>query len=186
MMSPFKCRAVYVLFILAVCTPLACTGKDTQPQKDASVLIERARQGEVVRVDEHQIKQVIESFKDEKVVLVNFWATWCMPCVEEFPDLVKLHQTYQSKGLEVIAVSADSPKSVDSKIKPFLERHGAEFLCFVKDTKDDGAFINAIDNEWGGEIPVTFIHAKSGARAKSFYGKEDWETFVAAVEPLLD
>ena len=64
--------------------------------------------------------------------------------------------------LEIITVSADWPKWVDRKIKLFLEKHNAKFLCFVKDAKDDGAFINALDEKWQGEIPFTFIHAKLG------------------------
>jgi thiol-disulfide isomerase/thioredoxin len=170
-----------------------CTDKNTPSSKggasqqhETTRLIAQARSGKVVGVNEHQIQAIIEGFKGEKVVLVNFWATWCQPCVEEFPDLVRLYQTYQPKGLEVIAVSADSPKSVESKIKPFLEKNNATFIAFVKDAKDDGAFIDAIDKEWGGELPVTFIYDRSGQRAASFYGKEDWNGFVAAVEPLLE
>ena len=178
--------AIGLLLVLMAGVHCACTSKSADTSKDIAGLINQARKGEVIGVNEHQIKEIIESFKGEKVVLVNFWATWCMPCVEEFPDLVKLHQTYQSKGLEVIAISADNSKLVDSKVKPFLKKNGARFLCFVKETTDDGAFINAIDKEWGGELPVTFVYDKSGQRAQSFYQKQKWETFVAAVGPLLN
>ena len=182
-------RVLVSLSLICLVLLSGCTDKKTPAtQSDVSVdgLITRARRGEIVGVNEQQVKAIIENFKGDKVVLVNFWATWCPPCVEEFPDLVKLHQTYQAKGLEVVTVSADSPKAVESKIKPFLEQHKATFLAFVKDTKDDGVFIEAIDSAWGGEIPVTFIYDRSGERAASFYGKQDWNGFVAAVEPLLE
>lgn len=185
MKAQLKNHAICVLLVL-IAGAQACTGKGANSPKDTSGLIAQARKGEVVGVNEHQIQAIIESFKGKKVVLVNFWATWCMPCVEEFPDVVKLHQMYQSKGLEVIAISADDPKLVDSKIKPFLKKNGATFLCFVKETKDDMAFINTIDKKWGGELPTTFVYDRSGQRTQSFYQKEDWETFVAAVEPLLN
>ena len=181
-----KVSTIGMLLIGLGCLHIGCAGKDVNEQKETAALIKQARNGEVARVDEHQIKEIIESFRGEKVVLVNVWATWCTPCVEEFPDLVKLDQTYRSKGLEIITVSADWPKWVDKKIKPFLEKHNAKFLGFVKDAKDDGAFINALDEKWQGEIPFTLIHAKSGERAQSLRGKQTWEAFVAAVEPLLD
>jgi thiol-disulfide isomerase/thioredoxin len=68
-----------------------------------------------------------------KVVLLNFWATWCGPCVKEFPDIVKLYNNYRKKGLTVIAVSVDDPETADEVVPPLyqadardLPRAGAE------------------------------------------------------------
>jgi thiol-disulfide isomerase/thioredoxin len=120
-----------------------------------------------------------------KVVLVNFWATWCQPCVEEFPDLVKLYRAYQTQGLVVLAVSVDELET-QSKVPSFLTAQKATFPAYVRKPGDSEAFINAVDKNWSGAVPVTYLYDRSGKPAgKPLVGKQSYTAFQAAVEPLL-
>ena len=119
------------------------------------------------------------------VVVVNFWATWCDPCVAEFPDLVKLDQAYRAKGVMVIAVSADMRKDVDRKVRPFLTKQHATFPQFLEVSKDPEDFINAFDVNWQGDLPRTFIYDRAGNLAKVLSGPHTAKEFAAAVYPLL-
>lgn len=116
-----------------------------------------------------------------KVVLVNFWATWCSPCVAEFPDIVRLYQKYHDKGLQVIAVSFDeeAPTAI-----PFLDKQKAEFLNLIKaPNQDDDEFIKAYYKDAGETLalPMSWVYDRSGKRQYFKMGKFD----PAALEKLI-
>lgn len=141
--------------------------------------------GQVVTVaDAPVIKQAIAAQKGH-VVVVNMWATWCAPCVAEFPALVRLQHRYRKDGLVVFAVSADLRKDMDAKVKPFLKAHGADFPQYLEHASDPEDFINAFDPKWQGDLPQTFIYDKSGRLAKVLSGEQTDQSFTAAVKPLL-
>jgi peroxiredoxin len=134
--------------------------------------------------DGKELKKAIDGYRG-KVVLVNLWATWCPPCVEEFPDLVKLHNTFRAKGLVVVGVSMDEPREGD-KVVSFLANQKAEFPVFIRRGGDADAFFDPVDTSWSGAVPATFIFDRNGKRAgKPLIGSQSYEAFVAAVEPLL-
>ena len=119
------------------------------------------------------------------VVVVNFWATWCGPCVQEFPALVQLHQRYGKDGVVVMAVSADSPKDVAGKVLPFLRKQHAHFAQYLQHSKDPQEFIDAFDPNWYGDLPRTFVYDRSGRLAKELSGAQTVSAVAAAVQPLL-
>jgi thiol-disulfide isomerase/thioredoxin len=135
-------------------------------------------------IDENGVQQLIKQAAG-KVVLLNFWATWCEPCKEEFPDLVKIAREFQPRGLEVIFVSIDEPEDIDAKVLPFLKTQGVGFRTYIKRAKDDEAFINAIDAKWSGALPATFIYDANGTLVKRLVAQQSFETFAAALQPLL-
>lgn len=120
-----------------------------------------------------------------RVVVVNFWATWCGPCVAEFPALVSLANDYKSQGLVVFAVSADSPRDLNTKVKPFLAEQHAEFRQFLAVSADPDDMIDAFDPRWQGDLPRTFIYDKSGKLVKELSGPQTKKSFSAAVRPFL-
>ncbi|MDZ7291120.1 MAG: TlpA family protein disulfide reductase [candidate division KSB1 bacterium] len=135
-------------------------------------------------IDETGLQQLLKASQG-KVILLNFWATWCEPCVEEFPDLMKIARQFQPLGVELILVSVDDPEEIDRRVIPFLEKQGVFFRTYIKDSKDDEAFINAIDVKWSGAIPATFIYDVNGALAKRFIARQNFKTFSEALQPLL-
>lgn len=138
----------------------------------------------VVPADAPAIQKAIAAQKG-KVVLVNFWATWCAPCVAEFPAIVHTGRTYHAQGLRVLAVSADFPKDRKTKVVSFLQKQGAAFPCFLQKSADPEQFINAFDPSWSGELPRTLIYDRSGRLVKSLSGEQTAQTLAAAVQPYL-
>jgi len=119
-----------------------------------------------------------------RVLVVNFWATWCEPCRDEFPNLVRLHNTYRSHGLSVVAISMDEPES-GTAIEQFLKSQGANFGSYRQHFKDFEALVNSINPRWGGGIPATFFYDRQGRLVESWQGATTFEEFERAVKPLL-
>jgi len=120
-----------------------------------------------------------------KVVLVNFWATWCVPCREEFPDLVRLEQKYRGKGVSVIGVSIDSAKDLPA-VEKFLASTKPDFPNYRKKSGgDDQDFIDSVDAKWGGELPFSVVYGPDGKKARVMSGKQSYATFEKAVGALL-
>ena len=108
-----------------------------------------------------EMKLIMDKGKD-KVTLVNFWATWCKPCVEEFPRLVKLYNNYKDRGLDIVFISVDVPEDVESKVVPFLKKQGVDFVSYFNKFDKPEELINYIDKNWEGAIPSTYIYDKEG------------------------
>ncbi|MGD9764027.1 MAG: TlpA family protein disulfide reductase [Candidatus Binatia bacterium] len=112
--------------------------------------------------------------------LVNVWATWCIPCREEFGDLLRLRAAYADRGLRVLFVSGDFD-SERAQVEAFLRDHGVSFVTYLK-TGDDMQFIDALDPQWTGALPATFIYDRQGTRRQSLFGKSSY----AALEELVN
>ena len=120
-----------------------------------------------------------------RVVLVNFWATWCVPCREEFPDLARLDRAYGGRGLRVLGVSTDFDRET-AAVKKFLTELKPGFPNYRKKSGgDDEQFIDAVDKSWGGELPFTVLYARDGKKAKVLSGKHTYGEYEAEVLKLL-
>ncbi|WP_347924783.1 TlpA disulfide reductase family protein [Pontimicrobium sp. SW4] len=97
---------------------------------------------------------------DDKVYVVNFWATWCAPCVKELPHFEELNENYKDKNVEVILVSLDFPHQYDSKLKPYIKEHNLKSKIVVLDDVDMNTWIPKVNENWDGAIPVTIIYNK--------------------------
>jgi thiol-disulfide isomerase/thioredoxin len=120
-----------------------------------------------------------------RVVVVNFWATWCVPCREEYPDLTRLEKAYRDKGVSVLGISIDSTKDLP-KVDQFLAKMKPDFPNYRKASGgDDQDFIESVDKNWGGELPFTVVYARDGKKTKVLSGKQSYGDFEAAVKALL-
>jgi len=119
-----------------------------------------------------------------RVLLVNFWATWCEPCREEFPAIIRLHQSYRGRGLSVVAISMDEPGSVLA-IEHFLKAQGAQFGSYRHHFHDFATLVDSINPRWGGGIPATFLYDPEGRLIQSWQGPTSFAEFERAVRPLL-
>jgi thiol-disulfide isomerase/thioredoxin len=120
-----------------------------------------------------QLKVLLDQ-KDDKTYVVNFWATWCAPCVKELPAFEKLNAVYAAKGVEVLLVSLDFPKQLKKRVLPFIAQKKVQSKVILLDNGKDDTWIKAIDSSWSGAIPATLICNKT---ARKFYKKSfDYES----------
>lgn len=119
-----------------------------------------------------------------KTTLVNVWATWCQPCIEEFPYLLQLHQKYKDDGLQLVLVSADVEEDTQ-RVKEFLAEQGVSFTTYIK-SEPDNSFVNNLSPDWSGALPATFIYNKSGALRKFWMGDASFAEFESAFLEVRD
>lgn len=105
-------------------------------------------------------KQLQKKLKKEKseILVVNFWATWCKPCVEELPDFEKFQAEYKDKNVKVLLVSLDFATDLETNVKPFLKSKGFKTeVCLLNET-DPNTWIDKIEPKWSGAMPATLVY----------------------------
>jgi thiol-disulfide isomerase/thioredoxin len=95
----------------------------------------------------------------KKTMVVNFWATWCKPCVEELPAFDSLCKS--NGNFKILLVSLDFKEDIDKKVKPFLEKHKISCECVELDEVNGNDYINLISKDWSGAIPATLFVRKN-------------------------
>lgn len=134
-------------------------------------------------IDEKSLRKLIKT-RNKKVLFLNIWATWCAPCVEEFPDLVKLYRHYNPNEVEIVAISADFPDEVDSKILPFLKKQKVPFKTYVAKFENQDSFINSLNKSWNGALPATFVYDAKGKQRFFTIGKSNFDRFKNEIEKV--
>ncbi|HEY6051627.1 MAG TPA: TlpA disulfide reductase family protein [Thermoanaerobaculia bacterium] len=129
--------------------------------------------------------QALLAAQKGKVVLVNFWATWCVPCREEFPDLSRLQRALAPKGLRVIGISTDFAGQ-KAQVEQFLAEMKPSFPNYRrKSGGDEQTFIEAVDPGWGGELPFSVLFAADGRKAKVLSGKHSYADYEREIGTLM-
>lgn len=117
--------------------------------------------------------------QNDTTYVVNFWATWCIPCVKEIPYFQQIHDEFSGKKVKVILVSLDFLKHLDSRLKPFIEKYKLTPEVILLNDPDANSWINKVSPEWSGALPATIIYNHS---FRSFYEKsftfEELQTIV--------
>ena len=120
---------------------------------------------------------------NDELVIFNFWATWCKPCVEEMPYFLELSR---EKKIRLVLVSLDFPKHVDKKVLPFLQDRGITEEVVLLDESNASIFIDDIDPNWQGSIPATLLwqQRKAGFYEGSFHSTDELQAFITkSVKP---
>jgi thiol-disulfide isomerase/thioredoxin len=140
-------------------------------------------QSKLTPLDEASLPKVLASHKGQ-IVLVDFWATWCVPCRAEMPQLVKLSAKLAARGLVLVTVSTDEPAKEATAFKVLMENSVAPPF-YLKKVVDDDKFYDFIDTKWSGEMPAMFIYDRSGKRVRSFLGETPMKDIETAIDKLL-
>ncbi|MFH4967867.1 redoxin domain-containing protein [Gaetbulibacter sp. M240] len=96
--------------------------------------------------------------QNDTTYVVNFWATWCAPCVKELPHFETLTSNYKDKKVKVLLVSLDFPHLYDKKLKPFIVEHNLKSEVVALDDPDMNSWIPEVSPEWSGSLPATLIY----------------------------
>jgi len=132
------------------------------------------------------LKKIIQREpKDTRPLLLNFWATWCDPCREEFPDLVKLDADYRVKGLNFVAVSLDDVTDIKTKVPDFLKEMKAQMPVVLLNVNDPEPAIHAVDDKWDGQLPATFLYDKDGKVVFRHFGRIQADELRGAIDKAV-
>jgi thiol-disulfide isomerase/thioredoxin len=116
--------------------------------------------------------------------LVNVWATWCGPCRDEFPDVLKVAKDLKPRGVRLVLVSVDF-KDMEIELRRFLSAQGVDFRTYLREGKDE-AFIDALSPNWSGAIPASFVYDASGKLVRFWEGKASYPEIKSRVLEALD
>ncbi|HKO95447.1 MAG TPA: TlpA disulfide reductase family protein [Pyrinomonadaceae bacterium] len=114
-------------------------------------------------------------------LLVNFWATWCDPCREEFPDLVKIDADFRGKGLDFITVSLDDMSEIKTEVPKFLRGMQAKMPAYLLNVPDPEPAIKFVDPQWGGALPATVLYNAKGEIVFKHFGRVNADDLRAAI-----
>jgi thiol-disulfide isomerase/thioredoxin len=103
-------------------------------------------------------RQILQNIDSNKVYVINFWATWCKPCVEELPLFFELEEKLKHKKVEFIYVSLDFIKQLEKSLVPFLNKNKVRSKVIVLDQKNANEWMEKIEADWSGSIPATLFY----------------------------
>lgn len=133
-----------------------------------------------------QFKAVLEHHRG-KVVVVNYWATWCIPCLQELPELDLLQERYGDRGLVVLAVSMDDPEKLEDRVRPFFAKRAPGLVSYLASAGDNSVdFVMAFDPEWPGALPTTMFFDRDGELDNIHLGRMLYSEFEEAVLEMLE
>ena len=162
---------VALIFLSAVTTLAAPPTSKTAAPRDPAM------------IDAQAYQKLIERYHG-KPLLVNFWATWCEPCRDEYPMLNELAKQYAPQGLRVVGVSMDDDGDL-ILMRRFLARYKPVFPNYRKKAGSEVAFRQAVLPGWTGSLPVSIFYGKDGQQAGHMLGEGTRDKYEAAIKLLL-
>lgn len=124
----------------------------------------------VTQIDEIALKNLLKRVPHGKPLLVNFWATWCDPCREEFPELVKINADYAGK-IDFVTISLDDLAEINRDVPKFLAEMKATMPAYLLKTEDEQTAISTISKDYAGGLPFTILFNGKGETVYSIQGK---------------
>ena len=171
---------VVLVSVLLLTFSAAAQGKTGRKPRGARVVKAPA----AVAIDAAEMQQLLKR-DGNRPLLVNYWATWCDPCRDEFPDLVKIDKDYRAKGLDFIAITLDDLADLKTAVPKFLRLMNAKMPVYLLNVSDPEPAISLVDREWTGALPATFLYNNKGEVVYRHFGRVKPDELRAAINRLV-
>jgi len=135
-----------------------------------------------VDVLDYSLLEPYLSKSTDSIYVVNFWATWCAPCIKEFPYFEQLHKEYKAEKLDVLMVSLDFPNQLDKSLYPFIKNRKTDLNVVLLDDPAQNVWIEKVDSTWSGALPATLVY-KGNSRV-FIEGPVDYNDLVNAINKV--
>lgn len=150
-------------------------GRAAKPRKPATV---------VAPINTEALKGLLTQAR-QGPLLVNFWATFCDPCRDEFPDLVKIDKEYRPRSLEFVTVSLDDMEDIKTSVPKFLDSMKATMPAYLLNASDPEPAINLVDRNWRGDLPATYLYNEKGEVVYKHIGRVNAAELREAIEKVV-
>ena len=150
-------------------------GRAQKPRKPIAV---------VSPIDTDALKGLLTQHR-ERPLLVNFWATYCDPCRDEFPDLVKIDNDYGKNEIEFVTVSLDDMSEIKNEVPKFLDSMKAKMPAYLLKVSDPEPAINMVDKSWRGDLPSTYLYNEKGEVVYKHIGRIKTPELREAIEKVV-
>lgn len=172
----------FIVFVLLVsCVLLASFAVPAQKKKNGAV---KTPPVVVAPIDTEALKTLLTQPR-QRPLLVNFWATFCDPCRDEFPDLVKIDKDFRPQSLEFVTVSLDDMSDINTTVPQFLGSMKATMPAYLLNVSDPEPAINLVDTSWRGDLPATYLYNEKGEIVFKHIGRVNAEELRSAIEKLV-
>lgn len=178
---------VVVLSLTFSCSSSSADNTDAEGQEeqaDATAMTSSKYDVPYPVYEEFSGIEPIFNFQNDSTYIINFWATWCKPCVKELPYFERLHNYLQGKKARIILVSMDFPNQIETRLKTFVEQRNLQPDVMVLTDPAQNDWIPRVEQSWDGAIPVTVVY---NAKERKFFSGEldDYDTLKETVESML-
>jgi len=146
-----------LLFLSLLLTGFLSSAQQSAVQNPVPIKVYESQGIKVKSFDFKSIEPYLKKNNDTTYV-INFWATWCEPCVKELPHFEKLNESYVGKKVKVLLVSMDMPNKVETSLIPYIKKKNLKSEVLLLNDPDANAWIDKVDKTWSGAIPATIIY----------------------------
>ena len=120
--------------------------------------------------------------QNDTTYVINFWAMWCKPCVEELPEFEHIRKSYETKKVKILLVSLDFGSKIEERLTNFLTKKNINAEVIILDDPDSNSWIGKINNDWDGALPATVIYKKD--KRKFFAGKVTYSQLAESIDNI--
>ncbi len=170
--------------VIAVCCCVLLASFAAPAQKRKGRPAAKPQRPVVSAIDTDALKTLLTEQR-ERPLLVNFWATWCDPCRDEFPDLVKIDTEYRPHAMDFVTISLDDFSEIKTEVPKFLGSMKAKMPAYLLNVSDPEPAISFVDGRWSGALPATFLYNAKGELVYKHFGRVDPNELRAAIDKLV-
>ena len=178
-------RFTKAIISIVLCIVFVSFAAPAQKRKGRAAHPPKAPLPVVTPIDTDALKALLTQDR-QRPLLVNFWATFCDPCRDEFPDLVKIDKEYRPRSLDFVTVSLDDMADIKTSVPKFLQDMKATMPAYLLNTSDPEPAINLVDRRWQGDLPATYLYNEKGEVVYKHIGRVNTAELREAIEKVVN